>query len=119
MYHKACFRGQALLVLAQQRSLFSVPAPCVGYLPLATASCGLESLSFLTSFPFPDPSHMCTGCHFLSLSMAGVCGRGKFTCTIQVPVPFLAFSLSFCDTVREASKSTFMNLCRETFPQPF
>lgn len=39
----------------------------LSYLLLATASCGLETLSFLTSFLFPHPSHMQTGCHFFNI----------------------------------------------------
>lgn len=57
-HHEAGFRGQTLLVLARQCSLLLCGSTvCVSYLLLAAASCGLQTLSFLTSFPFPNPSH--------------------------------------------------------------
>lgn len=89
------------LCLPSRAHCCSVATPCVSYLPLATASCGLETLSFLTSFPFPDSfSHE----YWLSffISEYGGCLGEKLTCSIQIAVPFLAFSLAFHDTVRES-----------------
>lgn len=64
----------------------------------------------------------CTGCHILSLSTENNNWK-KSTFHIWEAVPFIAFFHFFHDSVsgaelHTASKSTFMYLCRETFPQP-
>lgn len=115
-----------MLVLAKQCLLLLEAALCVGYLLLATASCGLETPSFLTSFPLPYFFTCVLAVTFCLWVWGGVCGmcgkrKRKFTFNIQVTVLCLAFCLSFHDNVRGAPdcfKSTYMNICREYLSQP-
>lgn len=80
----------------------------ISYLPLATVSCGLGRLSFLTSFFF----HLfftllpCTGCHILSLSMENN-SRKKVHFIFEKLFPSL-LSFTFSMIVYQEQSSTLL-----------
>lgn len=81
-----------------------VATPCVSYLPVATASCGLETLGFLTSFPFPDSFNVCTGFHFFISEYSSCWGEMYYSGCCSFPCFF-----SFLPWHRKRSSSLLLN----------